>query len=156
MRFIIDAWQTQLEAAGALWGYALLAAFVSMCMDSAKPKAEPGEEEKENEGGRNILMLASLLTPFLLFAHACWVTTQQSRMDVLTALIAAISTIGIVVLVSSIVGWIIAAVAPSFGRVLYKAAPWVALPVLLFTLYVTWASALSVINVYILRHGTSA
>lgn len=144
----VAAWTTLAAQSGPLWQYAVIAAFVSMIFDSAKPKREEGEE-KESEGGRNILMLVSLLTPFLLVAHASWGAYQAREFGLINAIV----VIGLVVLVSAITGWAIAAFAPSAGRMLYRIAPWVALPVFLFTLYVTWENALAALNFWILHRG---
>lgn len=141
----LEAWTTLSAQSGPLWQYAVIAAFVSMIFDSAKPKREEGEE-KESEGGRNLLMLASLLTPFLLFAHACWAAYEAQSFGFFNAII----VIGLVILVSALIGWAIAAFAPGLGRTLYKIAPWVALPVFLFTLYVTWENAWAALNLWIL------
>lgn len=156
MDFILEGWRAQFNAVGPLWFCALAAAFVSMCMDSAHPPREQGEPKEEGAGARGILMLASLLTPFLLIAHACWVTTQNGLLDVQTAVVSAVSIVGAAVVVSTLVGAAIGALAPGLGRTLYKLAPWVALPVLAFTLYVAGESSWSVINNYILRRGGGA
>lgn len=148
MQFIIDAWTTLSAQSGPLWQYAVIAAFFSMIFDSAKPKRQEGEE-KESEGGRNILMLVSLLTPFLLFAHACWAAYEAQDVGLINAIV----VIGLVVIVSGLIGWLLAATVPAAGRVLYKIAPWVALAVFAFTLYVTWEGALNAFNHFILRRG---
>ncbi|WP_395648302.1 hypothetical protein [Terricaulis sp.] len=148
MQFIIHAWTTLSAQAGPLWQYAVIAAFVSMILDSAKPKRQEGEE-KESEGGRNILMLVSLLTPFLLFAHACWKAYEARDVGLMNAVV----VVGLVVIVSGVIGWIIAAAVPALGRVLYRIAPWVALAVFAFTLYVTWEGAWSAFNHWVLSRS---
>jgi hypothetical protein len=122
---------------GDLWFAALIGAFFVMVCESAKPK-----DADSNRGGPRGLalwiMIMSLLTPFLLFIHA----VVAGAGSVFGALI----VIGAAVILSAIIGWLIAAAAPDIGRTLNRAAPFLAVLVFALTVYVTWQSAFTLLN----------
>lgn len=136
-----------LALAGTYWMYALIAAFVAMTFESAKPKLADGEPESEGALARNLVMAASLLTPFLLLAHAFWAMAQAQRPD---ALLVAFAAVLGAVLVASLLGTVIGAVAPGLGRVLRRISPFLSAAVLAFTLYVTWSNVNAVLQLYVL------
>ena len=131
-----------LENVGDLWFAALVGAFFVMICESAKPKPAEGEAAGEPRGFALWIMIMSLLTPFLLFIHA----VVAGAGSVFGALI----VIGAAVLLSAIIGWIIAAAAPSIGRTLNRAAPILAVLAFALTLYVTWQSAFQLLNTLVL------
>jgi hypothetical protein len=129
--------------AGDLWFLALIGAFFVMICESAKPKPAEGESRAGPQGFALLVMILSLLTPLLLFLHA-FLTASG-------ALIAIVAAIGGAIIVSAIVGWIIGAAAPDFGRSLHRAAPYLAVVVFALTLYVTWESVFTFVNGFIAR-----
>jgi len=134
---------------GETWFAAVIASFFVMICESAKPK--PGEgEPKHDPGGLGVwVMILSLLTPLLLMVHAF---VHAGRAP--DALIAAVVVIGAAVMGAAIIGWIIALVSPAMGRVLARAAPFIAVAVFALTLWVTWRSAFELLNIYVLRHAS--
>jgi hypothetical protein len=127
--------------AGDLWFLALAGAFFVMICESAKPKPAEGESAAEPRGFGLLVMVLSLLTPLLLLVHAFYVGAG--------APIAILAVIGGAILVSAIVGWIIAAIAPPIGRTLNRAAPFLAVAVFALTAYVTWQSAFGLLNIFV-------
>jgi hypothetical protein len=82
----------------------------------------------------------------LLFMHA-FISAGRSPEGLMLTLVA----IGAAILGAALIGWFIAAVAAPVGRVLNRAAPPLAVIVFGFTLWVTWASALEVLNRFVLH-----
>lgn len=130
-----------LDNVGDLWFAALVGQFFVMICESAKPKPEEGERPSLWEGAGLWIAIISLLTPLLLLAHA--VVTGAGA--VLAALIVVVAGI----MVAAIIGWIIAAAAPSIGRTLNRAAPVLAMAVFALTVYVTWRSVFSLVNSFV-------
>jgi len=143
MNALIQDAQQLIGLAGALWLYALIAAFVVMLAESAKPKSAEGEE-KPSAGLLGIIAaITSIATPFLLFVHAY---VEAARVQMPNALIAALIVLVAVVLGATIIGWIVAAAARPLGKLLAQAAPFLALAVFAFTLWVTWANVYEAID----------
>jgi len=126
------------DRAGDLWLLALIGSFFVMICESAKPKLGEGESKAAPHGFALLIMILSLLTPLLLFIHA-FATASG-------ALIAIVVTIGGAILSAAIIGALIGAIAAPVGRVLNRAAPVLALPVFLLTVYVSWRSVLEFVN----------
>ena len=57
--------------------------------------------------------------------------------------------VGAAVIAAAVIGWIFAAAAPSVGRMLNKAAPFLALPVFGLAAYVTWRSLFGLVNMLV-------
>lgn len=146
MDFITSQLGMLLENVGDLWFAALIGAFFVMICESAKPKPAEGESAAEPRGLALLVMIMSLVTPFLLFLHA----VVAGAGSVFGALIA----IGGAVIGAAIIGWIIAAAAPGIGRTLNRAAPLLAVMVFALTLYVTWESALQLIDTFVISRFT--
>ena len=136
-----------LSSVGDLWFGAVIGQFFVMVCESAKPKPGEGEERAEPKGFALLVMILSLVTPLLLLLHA--VATGSG------APIAALAVIGIAVISSALVGWIIAAAAPSIGRTLNRAAPILAVAVFALTIYVSWRSAFGLLNMLVTGSATS-
>lgn len=126
------------SAVGDLWFLALLGQFFVMICEGAKPKPAEGESKSAPIGFALLVTILSLLTPILLFFHAFLSGSG--------ALIAVIVAIGGAILLATIIGWAIGALAPSVGRVLNSAAPILAVLVFALTLYVTWETTFSFVN----------
>jgi hypothetical protein len=127
--------------AGDLWFLALAGAFFVMICESAKPKPAESESAAEPRGFGLLVMVLSLLTPLLLLVHAFYVGAG--------APIAILAVIGGAILVSAIIGWIIALAAPAIGRTLNRAGPFLAVAVFALTAYVTWQSAIGFLNIFV-------
>jgi hypothetical protein len=56
------------------------------------------------------------------------------------------------VLAPGILGWVIAKASPTLAGLLQRAAPFLALAVFAFTVYVTYRNAFFVLNLYVLSH----
>lgn len=157
----MDAAMTALQELVALvgqpWLSAAGAAFLVMIFESAKARPVEGEEEPRASAFQRVAMIASLVTPFLLFLHAfgAFVLAHQTGQDsvhdgpLLLALI-----IGAIVFVTlpGIIGWLIASASPSVAKALRATAPWFALAVFAFTIFATYRKALFVLNLYVLSH----
>src|SRR5215831_15520831 len=67
--------------AGQNWLVAAAAAFVVMIFEGAKPSPVEGEDEPRASAFARVAMIASLVTPFLLFLHAfgAFVRSEQER-----------------------------------------------------------------------------
>lgn len=143
MNALIQDAQQLIGLAGALWLYALIAAFVVMLAESAKPKPAEGEEKPSASVLGIIAAITSIATPFLLFVHAY---VEAARVQMPNALIAALIVLVAVVLGATIIGWIVAAVARPLGKLLAQVAPFLALAVFAFTLWVTWANVYEAID----------
>lgn len=126
---------------GDLWLGAVFGQFFVMVCESAKPKPAEGESRAEPKGFALLVMILSLVTPLLLLLHA--VATGSG------APIAALAVIGIAVVAAALIGWIIAAAAPSVGRTLNSAAPFLAVAVFVLTIYVSWRSAFGLLNMLV-------
>ena len=77
----------------------------------------------------------------LLLLHAVFNAPHM----VLMALI----VVGAAVIGAAVIGWIFASAAPSVGRMLNKAAPFLALPVFGLAAYVTWRSLFGLVNMLV-------
>ena len=138
----MDALIDQLgDNAGDLWFLAVIGSFLVMVCEAAKPKAEEGESKAAPEGLALLVMILSLITPLLLFFHA-FLTASG-------ALIAIIALIGGAILVSAILGWIIGAAMPEFGRTLNRVAPFLAIAVFALTAFVTWRTVFEFVNGFV-------
>ncbi|MEQ1817079.1 MAG: hypothetical protein ABL871_00605 [Terricaulis sp.] len=135
----VDTLVGQLVAtAGDLWFLALIGQFFVMVCESAKPKAENGEDRGGPRGFALLVMILSLLTPLLLFLHA-FLSGSGALVAVVVAIFGAVLT-------ATIVGWIIRAAIPGVARTLNRAAPILAVPVFLLALYVSWETVFAFIN----------
>jgi hypothetical protein len=141
MDFISTLIDELLSNVGDLWFGAVVGQFFVMVCESAKPKHGEGEERTEPKGFALLVMILSLVTPLLLLLHA--VATGSG------APIAALAVIGIAVIAAALVGWMIAAAAPSIGRTLNGAAPFLAVAVFALTIYVSWQSAFGLLNAFV-------
>ncbi len=134
------------DVTGELWGYAYLFAFVSMIAESSKPK--PAEGEKERAGlGAGLIMLASLVTPFVLYVHAFWAMANAQAGELLVPLLVSLL---VLVLVPSLLGMLVRSVAPNGARWIYRAAPFLSVGALAFALYVTHANVGAALDYYVL------
>jgi len=142
MRIDLDALIDELARnAGDLWFLAVIGSFLVMVCEAAKPKPIEGESKAAPEGLALLVMILSLITPLLLFFHAF--------LSASGALIAIIALIGGSILVSAIVGWIIGATIPDFGRTLNRAAPFLAIAVFALTAFVTWRTVFEFVNGFV-------
>ncbi len=141
---ISDRIQELTRIAGDNWLLALIGAFLVMVCEAAKPRPRDDEERVEPRGVALLVTILSLVTPLLLFMHA-FISAGRAP----AALMATIVAIGVAVLGAAIIGWIIAAIAAPIGRVLNRAAPFLAVIVFAFTLWVTWRSAYEVLDRFI-------
>lgn len=139
---IADA-QQLIGLAGPMWLYALIAAFVVMLAESAKPRPADGEERPPASPLGVLAAIASLATPFLLFIHAY---VEAARVQMPNALVASLIVLVTAVLAATIIGWIIAAAIRPLGKLLGQAAPFLALAVFAFTFWVTWANVSEAID----------
>lgn len=130
-----------MSSVGDLWLLALIGSFFVMICESAKPKRQEGEERREATGWALLVNILSLLTPLLLFVHAF--ATGSG------ALVAIVAAIGTAVIGAAIIGWLVAAFAPDFGRTLNGAAPFLAVPVFALTAYVSWQSVFNLVNFFV-------
>ena len=154
----------ELDALAALvgqnWLIAAAAAFVVMVFESAKPPPIEGEPEPRAGVLQRVAMIASLLAPFLLFLGAFGAFTlsrmgrgESSPENQNAGLLLALGVAAIVfVLAPGILGWIIAKASPALANMLRRAAPFLALAVFAFTVYVTYRNAFFVLNLYVLSH----
>lgn len=132
--------------AGDMWLLALAGAFSVMVCESAKPRPADGEMRAEPRSGALLVTILSLLTPLLLFMHA-FISAGRSPQALMLTIIA----IGVAIIGAALIGWLIAAAVAPLGRLLSKAAPFLAVVVFGFTLWVTWRSALEVFNRFVLH-----
>jgi hypothetical protein len=158
MGSITDLLRDLAALVGANWLIATAAAFIVMVCESAKPTPIEGEPEPHVSAFERVAIIASLAVPVLLFLHVfgAFVQAQQSAGEgsqsnggVVLALIACAA---VFVLAPGILGWIIAKIASPLANVLRRAAPWLALAVFVFTIYVTYRNAAFVLNLYVLSH----
>jgi hypothetical protein len=141
-----------MEAVGPLWLVAVAGMFLSAICESSRPKPEEGEEKPQ---GLALLIagIASLITPIMLFIYAFWSILSLEVLsgasiepeDVINFAIAQrVVVIGlfgflaVVAIAGSIVGWIIRAATPGFGKALNMAAVPLALATLALTVYVSY------------------
>jgi hypothetical protein len=129
------------DSVGGLWLLALVGSFFVMICESARPKPGEGESKAAPQGLALWAGILSLVTPLLLLLHAVF----NAPHIVLVALI----VVGAAVIAAAVVGWIFAAAAPSVGRMLNKAAPFLALPVFGLAAYVTWQSLFGLVNMLV-------
>lgn len=129
------------DSVGGLWLLALVGSFFVMICESARPKPGEGESKAAPQGLALWAGILSLVTPLLLLLHAVF----NAPHIVLVALI----VVGAAVIAAAVVGWIFAAAAPSVGRMLNKAAPFLALPVFGLAAYVTWQSLFGFVNMLV-------
>ncbi len=130
-----------LDHMGDLWLGALAGSFFVMICESAKPKPGEGESKAAPQGFALLAAILSLVTPLLLFLHA----VAQAPL----ALPGAVIVVGGCVIGAAIIGWIVAAAAPSVGRVLTRAAPVLAIPVFALAAYVAWQSVFGLVNMVV-------
>ncbi|MBL8537478.1 MAG: hypothetical protein JNM59_08765 [Hyphomonadaceae bacterium] len=135
VRALVDQLMSQVED---LWLAALALSFFTMICESAKPKPRDGEERPKTSAVAIWVSVLSLATPLLLFFHA-FLTGSG-------ALIAIVAAIGAAILVSALIGWLIAAAAPDVGRTLNRAAPVLAVAAFALTASVTWRSIFDYVN----------
>lgn len=154
---MMDALSALASLVGQNWLIAAGAAFVVMIFESAKPPPVEGEEHHASALER-VAMIASLATPILLFLHVfgAFVQGQMSigegsegngRVVLALFIVAAIY-----VLTPGILGWLIAKLSPPLANVLRRTAPFLAITVFAFTIYVTCRNAFFVLNLYVLSH----
>lgn len=141
MDFISALIDQLFDNVGDLWFAALVGQFFVMICESAKPKPEQGERASQWEGVGLWVSILSLLTPILLLVHA--VATGSG------AVLAALIVVVVGIMAAAIIGWIIAAAAPSVGRTLNRAAPVLAVAAFALTIYVTWRSVFALANSFV-------
>jgi FtsH-binding integral membrane protein len=141
MEFINSMIDELLRNVGDLWFAALAGQFLVMICESAKPKPAEGEGRAEPQGFALLVMILSLVTPLLLLLHA--VATGSG------APIAAVALVGGAIVIAGIIGLIIGNAAPSVGRTLTGAAPFLAVAVFGLTIYVTWRSAFGLLDMLV-------
>lgn len=129
--------------AGDMWLYALIAAFVVMLAESANPKPADDEERPPANPFGVVAAIASLATPFLLFLHAY---VEAARVPMPNALVASLIVLVTAVFAATIIGWIIAAAIRPLGKLLGQVAPFLALAVFAFTVWVTWSNVYEAID----------
>ena len=141
---------------GQNWLIAASAAFIVMVFESAKPPAVVGEDEPAASTLQRVAMIASLAVPFLLFldAFGAFVLSQQSRGEGSQSnggvLLAALGVGVVFLLAPGILGWLIAKASPALANIMRRVAPFLALAVFVFTVYVTYRNAFFVLNLYVL------
>lgn len=141
---------------GQNWLIAASAAFIAMVFESAKPPAVVGEDEPPASPLQRVAMIASLAVPFLLFldAFGAFVLSQQSRGESSQGnggvLLAALGVGVVFLLAPGILGWLIAKASPPLANIMRRVAPFLALAVFVFTVYVTYRNAFFVLNLYVL------
>ena len=141
---------------GQNWLIAASAAFVVMVFESAKPPAVVGEDEPAASPFQRLALIASLAVPFLLFldAFGAFVLSQQSRGESSQSnggvLLAAVGVGVVFLLAPGILGWLIAKASPALANIMRRIAPFLALAVFVFTIYVTYRNAFFVLNLYVL------
>ncbi|MBY0564554.1 MAG: hypothetical protein K2P58_10245 [Hyphomonadaceae bacterium] len=136
---LVDALIEQLMAnVEDAWLAAYCVSFLTMVCEAAKPKAKEGEEQPKTSALSVWISVVSLFTPLLLFFHA-FLTGSG-------ALIAIIAALGAAIIVSAVLGWAIAGLAPDVGRTLNRAAPILAIVAFGVALYVTGPSILELVN----------
>jgi hypothetical protein len=141
-------------ASGTLWCVAVAGLFI----------AGAGEKAYPNEGGRHEAIItllsgiAALVTPFLLFVHAFWAIAPHApgatydivgmTMSTVSAgaAIALFAVMAVLIVAPSLLGLLIAAVAPPLGKLLYAIAPYLNIAMFALTVYVAHDSLLAVIN----------
>lgn len=143
-----DYIQQLARIAGDDWLLALIGAFFVMVCEAAKPRPTDDEERQEPRGVALLVTILSLVTPLLLFMHA-FISAGRSPQGLMMTIVA----IGAAILGAALIGWLIAGVAAPVGRVLNRAAPFLAVLVFGFTLWVTWRSAYEVLNRFVLHQG---
>jgi hypothetical protein len=158
MNSVMDALGALAALVGQNWLFAAAAAFVVMVFESAKPPAVEGEPEPGASALQRVAMIASLVAPFLLFLHAFGAfvlahqTAGQGSEHDGPILLALIGGAVVFVLAPGILGWIFAKALPPLANMVRAAAPFLALAVFAFTVYVTYRNAFFVLNLYVLSH----
>jgi len=157
MSSVADLLDAIAALAGQNWLFAVAAAFVVMICESAKPRPVEGEE-RHTSALERVAMIASLIVPVLLFLHV-FGAFAQGRMSVGESsegnnrvVIGLFVIAAIYVIVPGLIGWLIAKASPAFANLLHRAAPFLALAVFAFTVYVTYRNAFFVLNLYVLSH----
>lgn len=143
-----DYIQQLTRIAGDNWLLALVGAFFVMVCEAAKPRPADDEERSEPRGAALLVTILSLVTPLLLFMHA-FISAGRSPQGLMLTIVA----IGAAIIGAALIGWLIAGVAAPVGRVLNRAAPFLAVLVFGFTLWVTWQSAYEVLDRFVLHRG---
>ena len=162
MSSITQALGALIALGGQNWLIAAAAAFVVMTFEGAKPSPIEGEDEPRASAIARVAMIASLITPVLLFLHAfgAFIQSEQRRgassEENASMLLLALAVAFVFVLAPGMLGWLIAKIAPPLARILRAAAPILALAVFAFTFYVTYQNALFVLNFYFLARPQAA
>ncbi len=162
MSSIAEALGALIALVGQNWLTAAAAAFVVMIFEGAKPSPVEGEDEPRASAFERVAMIASLITPFLLFLHAfgAFVRSQQERgassEGNASLLLLGLAIAFVFVLAPGMLGWLIARVAPPLARIVRRGAPILALAVFAFTVYVTYENALFVLNFYLVARPQAA
>lgn len=146
---MLEATARLADITGELWSYAYLFAFISMTAESSKPKPAVGEKERAGPGAY-MIMLASLITPFVLYVHAFWAMANAEAGELMVPLFVSLL---VLVLLPSLLGVFVGSVAPNGARWIYRAAPFLSLAALVFALYITYANvgmALDALDYYVL------
>ncbi|MEZ5955999.1 MAG: hypothetical protein R3C27_02135 [Hyphomonadaceae bacterium] len=138
-----------MASVGPLWFVAVAGMLLSAVCESARPRPEAGEE-KPQVLTLLIAGIASLVTPIMLFVYAFWsilglegaAFTQTQLIEFAIAqrfvVMGLLVFLAVVVTLGSIVGWIIRAAAPGFGKTLNIAAAPLAVATLALTALVSW------------------
>lgn len=144
---MIEQVQTLAEAAGRNWLIALGAAFAAIVLDAAKPKTPEGGQV----GGPLawLATIANLAMPFLLVVHGFWAGVQAQNP---LALAIALGIVVAVVTGASLAGMLAGLLIPAIRRVVGMAAPFAVLAAFAFTLWVTFAAAKAVLQLYVLQN----
>ena len=135
------------DAAGILWVCALAAACVAMILESSAPKRPQGEDPPHMPPLRFVAMTTAIITPGFLLLHGVGASLTANK-DLIAPVIAVVA----VVMIASIAGWIIGAVAPGLGKMLNTASPLISIGVCAFTIWVTWPIAWALIDAYVAAH----
>jgi hypothetical protein len=143
---MLEATARLTDVTGELWGYAYLLAFISMIAESSKPKLAEGEKERAGLGA-SLIMLASLVTPFVLYVHAFWAMANAQAGELLVPLLVSLL---VLVLVPSLLGMLVRSVAPNGARWIYLVAPFLSVGALAFALYVTHANVGAALDYHVL------
>lgn len=138
-----------ISSAGDLWFLALIGSFFVMICEAAKPKPREGEDKSAPRDFALLVMILSLITPLMLFAHAFAMGGAS-----LPGIIAIVMLLGALIVGSAIIGWVIGAAAPDVGRTLNRAVPVLAVAVFALTAYVTWRTVFDLMNALVTRFAS--
>lgn len=133
----------QLIAAAGIWYFAACAAaFAAVFVEQAGAARSPEEDGETKSAAKLMLMLASLLTPGLLLVHGFFLTAATDaplRIWIMGAPIAA-------VLLGSLFGAILGAVARGAAPAMRRVALPLGLAALALTLFATSPSIVALVN----------